>query len=95
LKNNFIPKGLVPLEQLFDKNDVPIKPIVLPKDESIEDCNLGTNQEPKCIKLSKYLSPKFKQKYVDIFKEYVDVFAWKYEDLKTYDTTILFNIEYL
>jgi hypothetical protein len=26
---------------------------------------------------------------VDLFKEYVDVFAWKYEDLKTYDTTII------
>jgi hypothetical protein len=30
LKNNFIPKGLVPLDQLFDINDVPVKPIVLP-----------------------------------------------------------------
>jgi hypothetical protein len=26
---------------------------------------------------------------MDIFKEYVDVFAWKYEDLKTYDTSII------
>jgi hypothetical protein len=26
---------------------------------------------------------------VDLFKEYVDVFAWKYEDLKTYDTGII------
>jgi hypothetical protein len=29
-KNNFIPKGLVPLDQIFDINDVPMKPIVLP-----------------------------------------------------------------
>jgi hypothetical protein len=35
------------------------------------------------------LSPELKQKYVDLFKEYVDVFAWKYEDLKTYDTSII------
>ena len=31
LKNNFIPKGLPPLERLLDKNDVPHKPIVQPK----------------------------------------------------------------
>ena len=60
MKNNFIPKFLVPLEQLFDKNDVPTKPIVLPKDENIEDCNLGTKQEPKCIKSSIDLSPQLK-----------------------------------
>jgi len=35
LNNNFIPKGLVPSEQLFDRNDVPVKPFVLPKDENI------------------------------------------------------------
>jgi hypothetical protein len=56
LKNNFIPKGLVPLEQLFDKNDVHVKPVVLPKDENIEDCNIGTYHEPKYIKLSKDIS---------------------------------------
>jgi len=53
LKNNFIMKGLVPLEQLFDINDVPIKPIVLTKDDSIEEYNTGTKKEPKYIKLSK------------------------------------------
>ena len=24
-----------------------------------------------------------------MFKEYIDVFAWKYEDLRTYDTSII------
>jgi hypothetical protein len=60
LKNNFIPKGLVPLEQLFDRNDVPIKPTVCPKDDNVEECNIGTEQEPKFIKLSKEISPKHK-----------------------------------
>jgi len=26
---------------------------------------------------------------VDIFKKYVDIFEWSYEDLKTYDTSII------
>jgi hypothetical protein len=37
LKNNFIPKGLVPLEQHFYRNYVLVKPIVLPKDEKYEE----------------------------------------------------------
>ena len=28
LKSNFIPKGLVPLERIFSKDDTPLKPIV-------------------------------------------------------------------
>jgi hypothetical protein len=36
LKNNFIPKELVPLEQLFDRNDIPVKPVALPKYENVE-----------------------------------------------------------
>ena len=28
LKNNFMPKGLVHLEQLFDKNDSFVKPVI-------------------------------------------------------------------
>ena len=27
--------------------------------------------------------------YIKLLKEYVDVFAWSYEDLKTYDTSIM------
>jgi len=80
---------MVPLEQLFDINDIPVKPVILPKDENIEDCNIGTEHEPKYIKLSKYIYVEKKQEYQQIFKEYMDVFAWKYEDLKTYDTNII------
>jgi ribonuclease HI len=57
LKNNVIPKGLVPLENLFDNNDVARNPKVTPNDEEIEDCNIGTQEKPKIIKLSKTLSP--------------------------------------
>jgi hypothetical protein len=34
------------------------------------------------IKLSKYLPPEQKHKYIELFKELVDVFAWSYDDLK-------------
>jgi hypothetical protein len=57
LKNNFIPKGLVPLEKLFDRNYVIIKPIVLPKDDNSEECNIRTEKEPKLIRLSNRIPP--------------------------------------
>ena len=55
LKNNFIPKGLVPLEELFDINDVAKNPKVSPNDSQVEDCNIVTEANPKIIKLSKSL----------------------------------------
>ena len=30
-----------------------------------------------------------KRKYVDLFKDFFDVFSWSYEDLKAYDTEII------
>jgi len=42
LRNNQIPKGLVPLEIIFDKDDIVVKPTVHPQSEEVEDCNIGT-----------------------------------------------------
>ena len=41
------------------------------------------------IKLSKTLPADIKQKYLEPFKEFTDVFSWSYEDLKSYDTDII------
>lgn len=57
-----------------------------PLNTEIEDCNIGTEQNPKMIKLSKTLPRDKKLKYVELFKEFQDVFAWSYEDLKSDDT---------
>ena len=32
---------------------------------------------------------KKKEEYVNLMKNYIDVFAWSYEDLKEYDTSII------
>ena len=41
------------------------------------------------IKLWKSLHFSQKQKYIALFKEFIDVFSWSYEDLKAYDTSII------
>ena len=66
LKNNSIPKGLVPLEDLFDKNDVAKNPKVTLNNEEVEDFNIGTDVEPKMIKLSKALDSENRQKYITL-----------------------------
>jgi hypothetical protein len=83
---------LVPLEKLFDENDVDRNPRITANDEDVEDCNIGTQENPKIIKLSKTLSPEIKQRYINLMKYFPDVFAWNYEDLKVYDTRVIQHV---
>ena len=44
LKNNQIPKGLIPLERLFNHDDIPFKSTLQPQPEEVEDCDIGTKK---------------------------------------------------
>jgi hypothetical protein len=89
LKNNQIPRCLIPLERLFDQDDIPLKSTLRPQPEEVEDCNVGTNEDPKMVKISKYLLAQIKSKYTELLRQYKDVFTWYYDDLKTYDTSVI------
>ena len=54
--------------------------------------NLGSEYDPKYVNLGKFFSPKERRKFISLFKQYKDVFAWTYEDLKTYDTKIIQHV---
>lgn len=41
------------------------------------------------VKISKYLLTQTKSKCVELLKQYKDVFAWSYDDLKTYETSVI------
>jgi hypothetical protein len=56
LPSNHIPRGLVPLESIFDRNDVSLKGELSEDDTSTIQCNIGTESEPKFVKLSKSLT---------------------------------------
>jgi ribonuclease HI len=60
LPSNHIPKGLVPLERLFDRNDVAVKGKVSNEDVDVAECNIGTEKDPKFVKLSSSLSRETK-----------------------------------
>jgi hypothetical protein len=89
LPSNDIPKGLIPLERLFDGNDVAVKGRITGDDADTAECNIGTPEEPKLVKLSKSLTEEQRTGYTDLLREFADVFAWTYEDLKMYDTSVI------
>ena len=88
-KEKNIPRGLAPLEDLFDFDDVAKKPTIEHSEFDVEECKIGTEDKPKMIKLAKSLAANMKKKYIDLFKKFIDVFAWSYEDLKAYDTNVI------
>ena len=88
-KNDKIPRGLTPLEHLFYFNDVAKEPRMEPVETGVEEHNIGSLAEPKMIKLSSTLPAHIKLQYIELFKEFKDVFAWGYKDLKSYDTSII------
>jgi ribonuclease HI len=89
LPNNYIPRGLVPLEKLFDHNDVPYKPDKKEKDPIFHEHNIGSQNHPKSINLSTELTTDQRSEYCSIMKEFTDVFSWKYSGLKTYDPEVI------
>ena len=89
LKSNHIPRGMIPLETNFEQNNVSIDPKVKPAENAMEDKNIGTEEDPKIVRLSKKLHAKEKDEYVKLMKKYTDVFSWSYDDLKENDTSII------
>ena len=75
LKDKNIPRGLAPLEDLFDFDDVAKKPTIKHLDSDVEKWNIGTEEKTKMVKLAKSLPADMKNKYIDLFKEFINVFA--------------------
>jgi ribonuclease HI len=84
-----LPKGIVPLEDLFDRNDMyKGKPSSKINDEIIE-FNIGTEESPKMIKFGKGTTTDEREKLISLIREFKDVFAWSYEDLKAYHEDVI------
>ena len=73
LKTNFIPKGLVPLEIIFDNNDVFLKLGGKVDGNGTVDCNIATKNDPKYVKISKSLIDETINKYKNLLQQYADI----------------------
>ena len=60
-----------------------------PRDDEVEECNIGTEADPKVIKIFKNLTKESRERYIQLMKEFHDVFAWTYDDLKVYDPDVI------
>ena len=57
--------------------------------EPLETVNLGSEENVKEVKIGALLSPQVKEQLISLLKEYVDVFAWSYQDMPGLDTDIV------
>ena len=77
------------MEELFDHNDIPFKLAKRELDPTVQEQNIGSQSHPKLINLSTGLIAGQKSEFCSLMKEFANVFAWEYSDLKTYDTNII------
>src|ERR1051325_12048035 len=63
--------------------------IIQPHQEPLEAINLGSKEDKKEVNIGASLDSSVKSKLIDLLKEYVDVFAWSYQDMPGLDTSIV------
>ena len=80
---NRIPKNAIEWESTFDRQDKYKKKETVKPADFIE-INIGTDKEPRNIKIGKGTSKKERKDLIDLVKEYRDVFAFTYDELKAY-----------
>lgn len=51
--------------------------------------NLGTDTKPQKINLGLGISPEKILAYIRLLRQYKNVFSWNYDELKTYNTSII------
>jgi hypothetical protein len=89
LRTNRIPKGLVPLEKLFDKSDAFKGTNKSKLDEHVIELNVGSKESPRIIKIGQGCTQVERRRLEALVREYKDVFAWSYDDLKAYDPKVI------
>jgi hypothetical protein len=55
----------------------------------VEVINLGTDEDRKEVKVGASLKEDVKRMLINLLQEYVDVFAWSYQDMPGLDTDIV------
>ena len=50
---------------------------------------MASEKDPKHVNLASHLTKKQRADYGELLKEFADIFAWQYDDLKTFDTEVI------
>ena len=62
---------------------------IQPHEELLDTINLGTEEGKKEIKVGANLEPSVKERLIQLLHDYVEIFAWSYEDMSGLDTDIV------
>ena len=89
-KLNPDPRKVVSLERAFDREDGH-----KPKEESSTkpsdyiEVNIGTKEEPRMVKIGKSTPKDEKEQIINLLREYRDVLAFTYDELKVYREDVI------
>jgi len=81
---NPVTRGFVALENIFYTQDRRKSSVEQMKPSEYIEINIGTETEPRIIKVGKGTYEKEMNNLVNLLKEYRDVFAFTYDELKAY-----------
>ena len=62
-----------------------------PTEDKVAQINLKDEANPKPIFISESLSPSEKEDLISLVREYIDVFAWNYEDMPGLDPRVVMH----
>ena len=62
---------------------------IQPHEEPVETINLGTEADRKEVKIGANLELSVKQRLTKMLHDYMEIFAWSYEDMPELDTDIV------
>ena len=57
--------------------------------DELKELNLGTNENPRPIYVSMFLSPSEEKSYFELLLGYKDVFAWSYKEMPGLDPKVV------
>lgn len=85
-----MPRGIISLERMFDPDMIRDERVTSFIDvELADEINIRTPTGIKNILIGKSCVGQERKKIIAIIKQYIDVIAWKYEHLKTYNLDII------
>jgi hypothetical protein len=90
-----VSKYCIQSDSLFTKYDHAknlLEEISLRKVQEKRKINIGTDSFPKYVNLGVNCTIEEVDQYGALFKVYLDVFTWTYDDLKSYDKTIFQHV---
>jgi hypothetical protein len=89
LRENKIPKGLVPLEKLFDRDHRARRHQEERKQDDFIEVHIGTKLHPNIIHIGNNCSTDERREIEALIQEYKDIFASSYDDLEVYEEDII------